>query len=136
MNDLRRYPQVAGLLKEISDEIHVFNQQERREHRDKELLLNAREAIVQLELLREKVSIASLTQKMGVSERCLRRIPMIKDLLVESRERISTARKQREQEELTRKVQDAIQELEVCGQSVNKAAIAKKLGVREAFSRP
>ena len=63
---LRRYPQVAGLLKEISDEIHVFNQQERREHRDKELLLNAREAIVQLELLRESVDCESYSENGGV----------------------------------------------------------------------
>lgn len=130
---LRRYPQVAWLLKKISDEIHVYNPRERKERQDQELLLNARDTVVQLELLGEKVSMDILVQKMGVSRGCLRRNPMIKVLLVETRERISTARKQREQEELARKVQAAIQELEACGQSVNKASIAKKLGVRAAF---
>ena len=53
-----------------------------------------------------------LAQKLKISKGRLKRIPQIKNLLEECNKRIYTARKQQEQEELTGKLQVAIQELE------------------------
>jgi AcrR family transcriptional regulator len=123
---------VATLLKNISDEIYA-QQREDKEQQDNEFLLTVRMALGQLELLGEKISLPMLAQKLEIPKSHLKRIPQIKEFIEDSNERINTARKQREQQELTGKLQVAIQELEACGQPLNKASIAKKLGVGVTF---
>jgi transcriptional regulator with XRE-family HTH domain len=129
---LKEYPQVRALLGQVAEKERV-GKARRTQQREEQLLENVRLALVSLEAAGQKVSKQAIADIVGTTVSRLNRYPGVRKFLLEQvieRHQEHWARwRQRREQELIRRTQQAIEALTSAGKPVTQRAVCRKMNL-------